>query len=122
LFLLALVKNYYVALVLLGVAGWGMLLFFATTNTLLQTSASDQMRGRVMGIWALVFGGMTPLGGLAAGTLSHFFGVRLAIAIGALVCAAAALVVWVVIRRLAAEEKAMPRGAAVEPSDNPTQA
>ena len=122
LFLLALVRNYYVALGLLGVAGWGMLLFFSTTNTLLQTSASDQMRGRVMGIWALVFGGMTPLGGLVAGTLSHYFGVRLAIAIGALVCAAAALVVWVVVRRMAAGEKAAPGGVAVEPSDNPTQA
>ncbi|HXU79667.1 MAG TPA: MFS transporter [Methylomirabilota bacterium] len=106
LLLLALVRNYYIALGLLAVAGWGMLLFFSTTNTLLQTSASDQMRGRVMGIWALVFGGMTPLGGLAAGTLSHFLGVRGAIAIGASVCAGAALVVWRIIRHMAGKESA----------------
>jgi MFS family permease len=104
LLLLALVKNYYVALGLLAIAGWGMLLFFSTTNTLLQTAASDQMRGRVMGIWALVFGGMTPLGGLAAGTLSHFLGVRGAIAVGALVCAGAALVVWRIVLRMVEKE------------------
>jgi MFS family permease len=105
LLLLAVVKNYYLALLCLGVAGWGMLLFFSTINTLLQTSSSDAMRGRVMGIWALVFGGMTPLGGLEAGTFSHYFGVRWAIALGAIVCALAALVVWFIVRRMTANEK-----------------
>ncbi len=106
LLLLAFVTNYYLALLCLGVAGWGMLLFFSTINTLLQTSASDAMRGRVMGIWALVFGGMTPLGGLEAGTFSHYLGLRWAIALGALICAVAALVVWFIVRRMAAAEKA----------------
>jgi predicted MFS family arabinose efflux permease len=105
LLLLAVVKSYYLALLCLGVAGWGMLLFFSTINTLLQTSSSDAMRGRVMGIWALVFGGMTPLGGLEAGTFSHYFGVRWAIALGAIVCALAALVVWFIVRRMTANEK-----------------
>ncbi len=105
LLLLALVNNYYLALLFLGIAGWGMLLFFSTTNTLLQTSSSDEMRGRVMGIWALVFGGMTPLGGLEAGTFSHYFGVRWAIALGAIICAAAAFIVWLIVRRMTANEQ-----------------
>jgi predicted MFS family arabinose efflux permease len=99
LLLLALVTNYYLALVFLAFGGWGMLLFFSTVNTLLQTSASDEMRGRVMGVWALVFGGTTPLGGLEAGTLSHYLGVRFALALGALVCGLAALVVWLLVRQ-----------------------
>jgi MFS family permease len=76
-----------------------MLLFFSTINTLLQTSASDQMRGRVMGIWALIFGGMTPIGGLVAGTLAHYFGVPAAMAVGAAVCALAVMVVWKIVQR-----------------------
>jgi MFS family permease len=104
LFLLAFVKNYYVALICLGIAGWGMILFFSTINTLLQTSASDVMRGRVMGIWALVFGAMTPLGGLEAGTFSHYLGLRGAIAFGAIVCALAAIVVWFIVRRISAQK------------------
>ena len=86
LLLLAFVSNLYLALALLAVGGWGMLLFFSTTNTLLQTSASDEMRGRVMGIWALIFGGMMPVGGLEAGSLSHYYGVRFTVATGAVVC------------------------------------
>jgi len=98
LLVLAWTSNYYVALASLAVAGWGMLLFFSTTNTLLQTSASDAMRGRVMGIWALVFGGMTPIGGVEAGMLSHVVGIRWAVTLGATVCAGAALVVWLLVR------------------------
>ena len=64
-----------------------MLLFFSTTNTLLQTSASDHMRGRVMGIWALVFGGMMPLGGLTPGRFRHSLGVRVAVGGWAAPCA-----------------------------------
>jgi MFS family permease len=96
---LAFVPGYVLALIFLAAAGWGMLLFFSTTNTLIQTSVSDEMRGRVMGIWALIFGGMTPIGGLEAGTLSHYAGVRWTIGVGAMVCALAALVVWLNVRQ-----------------------
>ena len=99
LLLVSWTTSYYLALVCLGIAGWGMLLFFSTINTLLQTSASDQMRGRVMGIWALVFGGMTPIGGLEAGTLSHLLGIRWAITCGAIICGLAALFVWAFVAR-----------------------
>jgi MFS family permease len=99
LLLLAFTQNYCLALVFLAVAGWGMLLYFSTTNTLIQTSVADGMRGRVMGIWALIFGGMLPLGGLEVGILSHYAGVRWAIATGAIVCALAALVVWLLVRK-----------------------
>jgi sugar phosphate permease len=76
-----------------------MLLYFSTTNTLIQISVADGMRGRVMGIWALVFGGMLPVGGLEAGTLSNWFGVPWTVAIGAVVCGAAALITWLLVRR-----------------------
>ena len=94
LLLLAIVRWYPLALLCLVVGGWGMLLYFSTTNTLLQSSVSNIMRGRVMGIWALVFGGMMPLGGLESGFLSHAVGVPWTIAVGAFVCAGAGLVTW----------------------------
>jgi MFS family permease len=100
LFLLAMARNLYVALACLAIGGWGLLLFFSTVNTLLQTGSTDEMRGRVMGIWALVFGGTTPVGGLVAGTLSHYFGVSWALGIGAGVCALAAVLAWDEIRSM----------------------
>jgi predicted MFS family arabinose efflux permease len=99
LLLLALTRNYYLALLFMAMAGWGMLLYFSTTNTLIQMSVADRMRGRVMGIWALVFGGMMPVGGLEAGAVSHWLGVPSTVAIGAVVCGAAAVVTWLYVRR-----------------------
>jgi MFS family permease len=99
LVLLAVVRWYPLVLACFVLSGWGMLLNFSTINTLIQTSVSDAMRGRVMGIWALVFGGMMPVGGLESGFLSHAVGVPWTIAVGALICAAAGLVTWLAVRR-----------------------
>ena len=99
LVLLAVVRWYPLVLLCLALGGWGMMLYFATTNTLIQSSVSNAMRGRVMGIWALVFGGMMPAGGLESGFLSQAIGVPWTIATGALVCAVAALAMWWQVRR-----------------------
>ncbi|HTG44319.1 MAG TPA: MFS transporter, partial [Verrucomicrobiae bacterium] len=94
LLLLSAFPTYRAAMVLLACAGWGMMLFFSTINTVIQTSVPDQMRGRIMGIWALVFGGMMPLGSFQAGALSHYFGVLGTIQIGATICILAGVITW----------------------------
>jgi MFS family permease len=99
----ALTSNFYLALVFLVLAGFGLLLFFSTSNTVLQTIVPDEMRGRVMGVWGLVFGGMIPLGSLEAGSLSSWLGAPFALAFGAVVCAIAGLVALIAIRRREAE-------------------
>jgi MFS family permease len=99
LLILSAFHSYLVSMLCLAVAGWGMMLFFSTINTSIQTTVHDEFRGRVMGIWALVFGGMMPLGSLQAGFLSQNFGVLASIQVGAMICAAAGIATWVVIRR-----------------------
>jgi MFS family permease len=99
LFALSLSRNFYVALAFLFVAGFGMLLFFSTSNTVLQTIVPDEMRGRVMGVWSLVFGAMIPLGSLEVGAVAHWLSTSFALAFGAIICAASALVTLFVIRR-----------------------
>ena len=84
-------RNLYLALVLLAISGFGIVLYFSTSNTVLQTIVPDEMRGRVMGIWTLVFGGMMPLGSLQAGFLADLLGTPATIAIGALICALGAI-------------------------------
>jgi MFS family permease len=98
LLLLSQAHSYGLAICLQAASGAGVMLFFSTSNTLVQLSASDEMRGRVMGIWALVFGGMMPLGGMEAGMLAHACGVRVAMATGATVCALAGLLTWWFVR------------------------
>ena len=92
-------RNFHLALAFLFVAGFGMLLFFSTTNTVLQTIVPDDMRGRGMGVWSLIFGAMIPLGSLEAGAVAHWLGVPFALALGAIICAVSGLVALLVIRR-----------------------
>jgi MFS family permease len=95
----SLTRNFYVALGFLFFAGFGMLLFFSTTNTVLQTIVPDDMRGRVMGVWSLIFGAMIPLGSLEAGVVAHWLGTSFALGLGAIVCAVSGLITLFVIRR-----------------------
>src|ERR1044071_2600624 len=99
LFALSLSRSFYISLAFLLVAGFGMLLFFSTSNTVLQTIVPDEMRGRVMGVLSLVFGAMIPLGSLEAGAVAHWVGTSFTLAFGAIVCAVSALVTLFVVRR-----------------------
>ena len=96
---LAFTRNFQISLVLLFFAGFGMLLFFATSNTTLQTIVSDNMRGRVMGVWSLVFGMMIPAGSIEAGALANVLGTPFALGFGAIICLAAAVITRIVIAR-----------------------
>jgi MFS family permease len=101
---LALTSNFVLALVLLFVSGLGMLLFFSTSNTVLQTIVPDSMRGRIMGVWSLIFGAMIPIGSPESGAVADWLGTRYSLAFGAIICAIAGLVALIAIRRRIAEE------------------
>jgi MFS family permease len=103
LVLFAFNKNLYLGVLLLAIVGFGVVLYFSTSNTVLQSIVPDEMRGRVMGIWTLIFGGMIPLGSLEAGVMADFIGTPATMAIGAVICALAALVTLQVIRRREAQ-------------------
>jgi MFS family permease len=92
-------RNFYFTLPSLFLTGFGMLLFFSTSNTVVQTIVPDEMRGRVMGVWSLFFGAMIPLGSLQAGAIAHWLGTPIALATGAVVCAAGAITARIVIAR-----------------------
>jgi len=90
----ALSRWYPLALAMLLLAGFAMILNNASTNTLLQTLVPDEMRGRVMSIWSLVFVGFGPLGALALGAAAERIGADIAMAIGGTLCAIASLLMW----------------------------
>ncbi len=103
---LALTNNFWVSLGLLFISGLGMLLFFSTSNTVLQMIVPDHMRGRVMGVWSLIFGAMIPLGSLQAGAVADWLGTQFSLAVGGVVCAVGALIALLAIRRRIAAEAA----------------
>lgn len=54
-------------------------------NTMLQLSAQEKMRGRVMAMNMMVHRGLGPMSGIQAGTLATFFGAPLALTAGVVV-------------------------------------
>ncbi|MEP7325327.1 MAG: MFS transporter, partial [Gemmatimonadota bacterium] len=88
-------RSYVLALVLFTLAGTAMVLNNVLTNTLLQTSAPDHLRGRVMGVYSFLILGLSPFGSLQAGFVAEHLGVRTAIGSGGAVCLlVTALVGW----------------------------
>ncbi len=45
-------------------AGFGAVHFYASSRMMIQTPVPDQLRGRMMGIWTIVYSGSVPLGAL----------------------------------------------------------
>ncbi|MGI8406159.1 MAG: MFS transporter [Thermomicrobiales bacterium] len=67
----------------------------ATANTIVQTTASDEYRGRVMAVYMTVFSGTTPIGALAAGAIAEHFSTPASVAVGGGVAfLAAATIAW----------------------------
>jgi MFS family permease len=91
LLLFAVIRWLPASLLVLAGAGWALMSMINITNALVQSHVSDELRGRVMGIYALVFMGGTPLGSLLAGwmadkytepvTLAIFSGIVLLMAV-----------------------------------------
>jgi MFS family permease len=88
---LALVAHFPTALLLLAIAGAGMILNNVMTNTLLQTRTPDYLRGRVMGFYSLVVLGFAPVGNLLVGWVAEISGVAVAVGLGGVVCMAVTL-------------------------------
>ena len=49
------------------------------TNAMIQTEVTDELRGRVMGIYVLVFFGLTPIGSLLAGVIAQLYGEQITV-------------------------------------------
>jgi MFS family permease len=58
-----------------GLLGFGLILFLATSQSIIQLSAGDHNRGRVMAVWAMIQSGAVPLGSILAGAASDAWGV-----------------------------------------------
>ena len=63
-------RNYALSCVLLCLVGFCSVSFTASTNVTIQLESENEYRGRVMSIYALVFGGVTPIGSLWTGLIS----------------------------------------------------
>jgi MFS family permease len=73
----------WLSLVIMLFVGMSHVFQNAMANTLLQLTAPDPLRGRVMSLYSLVSHGMTHVGGLQAGFVADWVGAPLSIGVGA---------------------------------------
>ncbi len=80
-------------LLMIGVSGT-MTSYLSATNTTIQSTVPDALRGRVMSLYILAFFGTAPIGGLLIGSLASALGAQRAVLLGAIVCGLGALSLW----------------------------
>jgi len=121
LILLALGKNYNIACLTMLFIGFNSVAFTTLSNTTVQLHSSDEMRGRVMSVYMLVFGGMIPIGSLFTGQVTELMGIRWCMIIsGAIGVMAVAWAIFVMRGKQAgghrSEEQRAGEHGALEPS------
>jgi MFS family permease len=89
-----------------ALAGFGLILYVSSTNTLIQLTVEDRYRGRVMALYTLFFVGTSPIGSLFAGAVAQRWGAPVATSICALVLLGGAVWVSFRLREVAAREAA----------------
>lgn len=80
--LVAVAPNIYVAGAVMVPLGMASMLFLTTMNATLQLNSSDEMRGRVMALYFVLFLGSTPIGAPIIGWVAETFDPRAALALG----------------------------------------
>ena len=95
----AVMPTYITFVIALPLVGMGALTLINAAQSYLQLNTEPALRGRVMGIYTLLFMGGTPLGSPLVGWIAETYGARWSIAIGGIISAVAALVVAVISMR-----------------------
>jgi MFS family permease len=85
------------SLIAIAAAGFSTMMVLNVTNAMVQSRITDEMRGRVMGIYTFFFFGAFPLSSLIAGWAAEKIGEPITVAISAGVLLLFAI--WVVIRQ-----------------------
>lgn len=96
--------NYAIYLVILPFAGAVALTTFIFANSFVQTSTPAHLRGRVMGIYLLIFMGGTPIGSPIIGAVAEGIGIRATVLLCGIITTTAAAVIYARLRKAVKSE------------------
>lgn len=108
----------------LGVAfllpvGFAMMTQMAASNTLIQSMIPNQLRGRVMAVYSMMFMGMAPIGALLAGSLAGWLGATTTVAAGGAFCLIGGLLFLQRLPHLRGEARQLILAQQVVPAPEP---
>ena len=91
---LSIIPNYSLYILWLPICGVTALTTLVSANSIVQTSTDPAIRGRVMGLYLLIFMGGTPFGSPLIGATTDLVGIRPTIVICGGISLAASLFIW----------------------------
>ena len=91
---LSIIPNYTLYILWLPICGVTALTTLVSANSIVQTSTDPAIRGRVMGLYLLIFMGGTPFGSPLIGTTTELLGIRPTIALCGGISLAASVIIW----------------------------
>ena len=96
----AVIPSYNLYLVWLPICGFVALTTLVSANSIVQTSTDPAIRGRVMGLYLLIFMGGTPFGSPLIGATTELLGIRPTIALCGGISLVASVIIWFRYRNL----------------------
>jgi MFS family permease len=90
----SIIPSYSLYILWLPICGFTALTTLVSANSIVQTSTDPAIRGRVMGLYLLIFMGGTPFGSPLIGTSAEFIGIRPTIAACGGISLFASLFIW----------------------------
>ena len=108
--LLSIAPNYLWYSLWLPLSGFSALTMLITANSLIQVNCDPAIRGRVSGIYLLIFMGGTPFGSPLIGWLVEVIGVRETIALCGCISLGACLTIWAIFH----DKVGLPKDITVE--------
>jgi MFS family permease len=73
------------AMIVSVMVGFGLTSTMSMANTIVQSNAPDDLRGRVMSVYIMVGTGVAPLGAILAGAVASWFGTPISILMGGII-------------------------------------
>jgi MFS family permease len=77
----------------------------SASNTLIQAMVPDELRGRVMSVYSMMFMGMAPFGAFFGGAIADRLGAPLAVSMGAVACLGGAAIFGMRLPKIRAEAR-----------------
>ena len=92
LVLFSLSRTFWLSTALLVPVGFCMMFQMSSSNTLIQAMSPDELRGRVLAVYSMMFMGMAPMGTLLSGALADRIGAPVTVAMGAIAAVGGAII------------------------------
>jgi MFS family permease len=114
-------RYFWLSTALLVPVGFCMMLEMSASNTLIQAIVPDELRGRVMAVYSMMFMGMAPFGALVAGALADRIGAPVTVALGAIACVGGAILFGMRLPSFRVEARQLIRAQAAAGGEPSTQ-